>query len=428
MIYDTDYARDNTYSDLWGNTTHNRDNKYSALVNSATIRADRVNIQLYQRANEWDFLTLPFDVKVGDIRAGVDDDPLVIRKYDGEKRAQGLTGETWVNMTADSTLYAGQGYIWQSASSNSSRSYTAFLINAEQTVNKNNIFANNDVELALNYYESEFEHNRSWNLIGNPYPAYYDIRAMRTSSPITIWDTYKRNYQAYSPQDDAYILNPGQAFFVQRPVDEEKITFLKEGRQAGMDVRNIDYGKINRAPQVSERTVFNVILSGNDMSDRTRFVINASAKMDYEAGRDASKFMSEDEQAVQLYTLLSDVRYAINERPIGEGVIELGLQISQNGTYTITLDTQADNEVYLIDRETGEEIRIDGYENYTFSADKGTIEGRFVIRLGDGDVTGIKTIDKSQSTIDNYYNLNGVRVEEPNKGIYIKNGKKVVVK
>ena len=52
-----------------------------------------------------------------------------------------------------------------------------------------------------------------------------------------------------------------------------------------------------------------------------------------------------------------------------------------------------------------------------------------------GDATGIKaidnsqlTIDNSQSTIDNYYNLKGQRVAQPTKGLYIKNGKKVIIK
>lgn len=52
-----------------------------------------------------------------------------------------------------------------------------------------------------------------------------------------------------------------------------------------------------------------------------------------------------------------------------------------------------------------------------------------------GDATGIKAIDNSeftiqnsQSTIDNYYNLSGQRVAQPTKGLYIVSGKKVVVK
>ena len=48
--------------------------------------------------------------------------------------------------------------------------------------------------------------------------------------------------------------------------------------------------------------------------------------------------------------------------------------------------------------------------------------------FGDGNTTGIKAIDNGQLTIDNVYNLNGQRVAQPTKGLYIVNGKKVIIK
>ncbi len=48
---------------------------------------------------------------------------------------------------------------------------------------------------------------------------------------------------------------------------------------------------------------------------------------------------------------------------------------------------------------------------------------------GDGEVTGIGSIDNGQQSTDNrWYDLSGRRVDNPTKGIYIVNGKKVVVK
>ena len=48
--------------------------------------------------------------------------------------------------------------------------------------------------------------------------------------------------------------------------------------------------------------------------------------------------------------------------------------------------------------------------------------------VGDDDVTGIHAIDEIQSD-DVWYNLNGQRIDAPaKKGLYIKNGKKVIVK
>ena len=49
--------------------------------------------------------------------------------------------------------------------------------------------------------------------------------------------------------------------------------------------------------------------------------------------------------------------------------------------------------------------------------------------LGFGDdATGIHSIDNGQLTIDNVYDLSGRRVAQPSKGLYIINGKKVILK
>lgn len=44
------------------------------------------------------------------------------------------------------------------------------------------------------------------------------------------------------------------------------------------------------------------------------------------------------------------------------------------------------------------------------------------------EATGIKTIERKTMDDERYYNLKGQRVETPHKGIYVKNGKKIVVK
>lgn len=47
----------------------------------------------------------------------------------------------------------------------------------------------------------------------------------------------------------------------------------------------------------------------------------------------------------------------------------------------------------------------------------------------DGEATGIRSIENGQLTIDNdYYDLSGRRVVKPTKGVYILNGKKVILK
>jgi hypothetical protein len=417
------------YVEETGNYEYYR-HSFGTLMANAPMRADNVSVSLQTRTFVWDFLSFPFDVKVSDI-VNKTDAPMVIRRYDGKNRADGKMGETWVDMDAESTLEAGKGYIWQSADGDQEYSYNYFIVPALNNSNKNNIFKSNDVTVELNEYISEFSQSRSWNLIGNPYPAFYDIRGMQTTAPITIWNGYNWVYEAYTPGDDNYILNPGQAFFIQRPVDQESIVFKKEYRQNDLNVREEMPENISRrAAANSERYVFNLLLSGSEenLGDRTRIVFDATAKMDYEAGRDASKFMSPEASAAQLFTTVGGLRYAINNRPLSDGIVELGLSIGTAGSYTIALNTKVEGEVYLIDRETGSEIRLDGTEGYTFQATKGVIEGRFAVRFGNGDVTGIKGVAGNGKDAGNWYNLNGQRVNAPAKGIFIQDGKKTVVK
>lgn len=433
MVWDPAY-RYSRYNDVSGNYDFYY-YAYATLKANTPMRADNVSVELQTETFRWDFISFPFDVKVSDITNITQTNaPLVIRRYDGQNRANSKFGETWVDMTPESTLEAGKGYIWQSANGDEEKGSNTFLVPAQNNINKNNIFTTEDVMLPLDEYISEFSQNRSWNLVGNPYPTYYDIRAIQTTAPITVWNGYNNNYQAYSPTEDAYILNPGQAFFIQRPLDQESITFLKAGRQMDLTINtDVTYGDAaapRHAASTAERYVFNLQLTGSDekQSDRTRIVINPDAKLDYEAARDASKFMSLDNNAAQLFTLQNDVRYAINERPLQDGIIELGLSIGSAGSYTITLSTTVEGEVYLVDRETGVETRLDGTEGYTFQATKGTSEGRFFIRIAGGNATGISSIT-TDGQIENIFDLQGRRVNDATrKGLYIKNGKKAVVK
>lgn len=374
---------------------------YTTLINNAGMRADSISITLYNRNDVWNFFSFPYDVKVSEIVPLYANSDFVIRKYSGEERANGNMANTWQNMTADSTLRAGEGYIWHSSrytdNWGSDNWWCGFEVPAVNNSNKNLIFANGDRTVTLNEYLSEYSHNRSWNLIGNPYPAYYDTRAMDYTAPITVWNAYNGSYYAYSPVDDEYILCPGEAFFVQRPVDTDAITFRADGRQADRVVRNRVAETRAKARNTNNRQVFNLTLSNGVKTDRTRFVINSDAARDYEMNRDANKFMSDDACIPQLYTIEGGVKYAINERPMDNGVIALGAHFGNNGSYTIALNTQVEGmSVVLVDKMTGAETDL-MEDSYTFTAEAGTVNTRFEVCMKideeDGDAAGLESLN-----------------------------------
>ena len=84
-------------------------------------------------------------------------------------------------------------------------------------------------------------------------------------------------------------------------------------------------------------------------------------------------------------------------------------------------------------------LTTDGKLAYPASASEATMKGmRAYFQVpasanvalfvdGEGTITGIEEIENSQLTIDNVYNLNGQRVTQPRKGLFIVNGKKLII-
>jgi hypothetical protein len=214
-------------------------------------------------------------------------------------------------------------------------------------------------------------------------------------------------------------------------LDQASITFLREGRQLTPEAKaEVNYFAAARQSEMTaKRSVFNLKVAGNEQNDQTRFVINENALLEYEMDKDASKFMDATVKGIQFYTIENGLRYAINERPLAAGEVALGMKVEKAGSYTITLDTTADAEVYLIDLLTGQEILL-GEGGYTFQAEAGTFDGRFLVRLVSSDLTGISNVSNDQQKDGDYYDLQGRRVEKGQlkNGIYVKKGLKAVVK
>ena len=409
---------------------------YCSLINNSNLRADSIEITIVNRNDIWTFVTFPYDVKISDITFTYSGSTnYVIRKYDGQKRADEETNSTWVLLSQEDTLHAGVGYIMQSSRYIDSewQYYSGFSMPAINNTNKNKIFINTDATIALNEYQSEFAHNRGWNLIGNPYPSYYDTRFMDFNAPITIWDMDNSTYRAYSPLDDEYILCPGEAFFVQCPVDNKNIVFSKEGRQINRVVRSLSAlpAKNQFTGANASRTVINLALSDGEHTDKTRVVLNENATVQYDMDKDASKFMSEDANIPQLYTTYNDVQYAINERPFADGVVDLCAQIRTSGTYTITLQNSIDDyTIYLLDKKLNQTILLSEHIGYSFVADTGESAGRFELHFKSNTTTDLEqTTDNNISPEDGeVYTIMGVQIKQVTApGIYIQNGKKFIV-
>ena len=365
------------YYNYWGDYIY--DNPYNTLLNYATMRADSVvqSVSLYR--DRWHFVTFPYDVKVSSIIAP-DNTRWALRTYSGLNRAKVLMDSTWINLSSDSIMHSGTGYIIMCSGDNEYNNTFAFP--AINNINKNQIFSTADRTLPLNEYLSDFGHNRSWNLIGNPYPCFFDSRLLSLTAPITTWNGY--TYVAYSPLDDSYILHPNEAFFVQRPIDQSSITFSANGRQLTSEVvarqnNAKHYFGINAE---SARSILNILLSSEKVSDKTRIVINNKATLNYDMECDATKFMSTDLSVPQIYSINDHVDYSINERPLSNAMIVLGTYFGSEGKYTISMTANDAVTATLVDKKTGSQQVLNN-GSYSFEANSGTYNDRFLVKLQD---------------------------------------------
>ena len=338
------------------------------------INAKNLHIDIQVEANRWYFFCFPYPIDKKNIKY---DGSYVLRWYDGAERAQHGRGG-WKDWAAGK-LTAGVGYIFQGSQSGT---LTFQVPDAK--------FDGENRDILLQSHGADEVQDAGWNFVGNPYTSYFDLQDLGYDYPVTIWNGW--SYEAYNPQDDDYVLYPYQAFFVQKPNAEDGITFHAAHRKTKLQSEaarraNVAPRRMRRAAGV-ERRLVNLTLSDGKVTDKTRVVFNARKREAYEVGCDAAKFMAEG--VPQLYSLDGQgVKYAINERPEGNGVVSLGYEVQAAGNYTIGL-TRADVGVMLKDKLTGASHDF-SEGDYVFSSEAGTFHDRFLL-VKSASATGVNGV------------------------------------
>lgn len=418
------------------------------LINYADkMRADNVSHNLtfynYTGSGEWHFISLPYDVKVSDI-VPTDNTYWVIRRYDSAARAAGEATATWVNLTGNDVMEAGKGYIvsatggesYTDESGNTRTAYPRLSFTSGNSLTKNNLFRSTDVIVPLTEYQAEFAHNRSWNFIGNPYPCYFDMHYLNEefTAPVTIWNG--SSYVAYSPVDDDLVLAPYESFFVQCPLDATEMTFREAGRMHSDEGKTLykSPAKNHVITSLEERNIFNFEISNGSSSDRARIVLNPEASLNYEVGRDASKFFAGNSNNAQIY-VAADVNYSISERPYADGMATLGVRFSGEDVYTLSLSGNYNHgwSVIVTDNLTATSVDLTK-DDYKFTPVYGDSDNRFSVKFENGEISGIESVisDFGENAVVTVSAINGMTVYSgrmsainvPTVGLYIiSNGK-----
>ena len=345
-----------------------------SIIANDNLTAEKLFFDIKITAGRWYFFSFPFRVKITNITAP---GQYVFRYYNGENRASGITG--WLNWLQD-WLLPGQGYIFQC-----NKTGTLTLSIEKEDMN----WKADNRQRELEQHQAENHQDASWNFMGNPHTSYYNLEETGFTQPVTVWNG--TSYEAVRPGDDDYYLRPFEAFFVQKPNDQNTMDFPAEGRYTYNQVNNRTN---NHAPKLrtkgvdTERMLINLEMTDGKTVDKTRVVYNEKASKDYEIACDASKFMSA-ERMPQFYSIDNQIRYAINERPMGE--VNIGYMTYDKGELTITA-TRMDQPVFLRDNllKTTHDLSQGGY---TFSTEAGTWNERFTLTV-DQSTTGIVQLRK----------------------------------
>ena len=365
---------------------------YSSFINhsvDAKLNVAGYEMQLYPW--RWNYLSFPFDVPLADLKiepvSEYDTNPsFIIRYYDGNVRATNGIGDSWKDVVSGDVLKAGKGYIVQT----DHRAICSIMSDTKQALHS--FMGEQSIKVSLDTYTSNRIEDQSWNLVGNPFPSFFNIHYIEYNAPIVV-----RNgdgYIALSVKDDDYALRPLEAFFTQKPDEKSYLLFQPAGRQINSYIA--DQGNL-RSSSFSSRRIINLVLKGDTYTDKSRVVINPEARIEYELTCDAVKWMSPKAEIPQLYSLDgSDRRYAINERPEGSGRIALGVYIGKVGTYELALPEGINGQsIILKDKYLNKEVDL-SLKNYSFQAEEGTFNDRFELLLSSGVVTGTEAPENQQ--------------------------------
>ena len=373
---------------------------WASIIANANLNAKGLYIDITIKANRWYFFSFPFKVRKADISCGKNV-KFVFRTYNGAIRAEYGKGG-WIDLdSSEEYLEPRKGYIFQA-----SLDCTLSIKIEKSEFGK---LPNVNVDTKLDIHTSTNEQNASWNFVGNPFTAFYDINDMGYTSPITRWNSDSNTYEAVRPGDDNAFLNPFEAFFVQCPKDNDDINFGGDNRltQTGRDKKmNSQMQKARMEGQFDvQRQIVNLTLSDGTTTDKTRVVFNPDKKAGYERDCDAAKF--ESNGASELYTVEALAgRLAINERP--EGSVKIGYRAAKAGEYTIAAQ-RMDRQVLLRDNDL--QITFDLTQgDYHFTSDAGEFDNRFML-----------LIDNSTTGIGDIVTTTGVNVKPTDSGLNISN-------
>lgn len=277
-----------------------------------------------------------------------------------------------------STLELGKGYNYYSASG------TTFTLSGQ--INFGSVTKN----LTCDAISS----NEGFQLLGNPFSSCIDWDLLVNNGQLTgvnnaIYFTQKGRFASYvsgiGSNGGTGFIPPLQGFFIKASSTNGSVTMSPATRTHQFD--QLRYKKADETFYTSSDTISYVRIKLENSVDSTDIVVrfNKKASIAFDPALDAYEF-SKTARGINLWSTFNDIDYSINGLPFPESKIEipLGLNIVETGTLILSASEirLLDNySVNLKDIKTNTTIDLKKGERFTFNADAGITENRFVLSI-----------------------------------------------
>jgi uncharacterized repeat protein (TIGR02543 family) len=386
-----------------------------------------ISLDFRLSAESWHWFTLPYNCNISEV-TWVDGSPAqynvdwFLMTYDGEKRAETQAGGCWKAYTG-TTINAGDGFI---IAINGNINNPAHTYELRFPMSKEVLAAEGtDKTVAVRAWGVETNirpNHKGWNLVGNPYLAYYQrnnitnfegLRLGQLTGPdpqTGYWEQTGDVPYVVVPVGAGWIayeqvlasetdLLPFTAYFVQVGNDgkhdsSDELSISFDHTKLQLSATPMPASIIQRA--TSETDVIEPVIVGVSLtnslgeSDKTSLVIDNQFTDEYEMNADFFKWFGDYYKYYTkpvVYSLGADNgKRAFNalSEDLATQPISLGMYAAQAGNYTFTLDRRSDlskvQEVWLYDATQDKYTNL-MQDSYTFNTAKTESAGRFFLSV-----------------------------------------------
>lgn len=323
-------------------------------------------------SNQWHAFTVPFPVDAMNGVYDLDDKQLTnevnyaIMDYHGDLRANGQYGwkkyrgilvpGTFYLMTVDGarTTYRFKKVEDAAIVAPATKAITAYTCTGDATKDE----------------------DKGWNGVGNP-----TLMHGKVAYDALVLNPKTYTYEAIT-KNSAYF-TVGTPFFIQAATDGE-VAITAEG--------NSSLAPARRAAAAVEN--IKVMLGNSDYTDRLYVSASEDATNEYEIGKDLGKMaMTNTPRVVQISALAYDTRLCMIDAPMAnnEALVALNLYAPANGEYTLSVEAQDNEKVYLL--HDGTFVWDLSMSEYPITLNKGDNTGySILVRRADAP-TSVETID-----------------------------------